>query len=270
MEYLIAVDLEGVNNVKGEPYFSLHTGKKDYDVAVEQAVLEVNMAIKALFDGGATKVVVWDNHWLGENLDFSKIDPRAERQNEMLSCQRRFEFAKNHNFAGAVYIGYHSRAGSINGILSHTYSGTDIQYMKVGGKAYGEFEFDTTCASVYGIKPLFASGDSVFIEQVKEFSPATVTVVTKKALGRNEAEFYDNETVLRNIYEGVLASLKKEIPIVTIPLPAEIEIRYTRSEMAKKEILDQKERYNRDFTYGEDAHVIKYYCMDIEDIKHSL
>ena len=78
MEYLIAVDLEGIGGVVGLPNQTLN-GSPDYEVAKENAVKEINAATKALFDGGATKVCVWDNHGGGGNLDFSKIDPRVEK-----------------------------------------------------------------------------------------------------------------------------------------------------------------------------------------------
>lgn len=81
MEYLIAVDLEGVNNVVGYPYSGLSEGTEEYNKATEQAVLEINAAVKALFDGDATKVYVWDNHGSGKNIDFTKVDSRAENIN---------------------------------------------------------------------------------------------------------------------------------------------------------------------------------------------
>ena len=216
MEYLIAVDLEGVNFVKGDAYVGLGKEVSDYKIAIEQAVLEINSAINALFDGGATKVVVWDNHGGGNNIDFSKIDARAEKQPIIAPCVNRFEFCKNYNFVGCVFIGYHSKEGSIDGVLAHTYNSSAIQYFKIGGKAYGEFEIDASIASEYGIKPLFASGDSVFIEQVKEFSPETETVITKTAISRNEAIFNDNKEVLSNVYNGVLKAIKKDIPFAKI------------------------------------------------------
>ena len=74
MEYLIAVDLEGIGGVVGEPYKTL-TESRDYKISTENAAREINSAVKALFDNGATKVAVWDNHGGKNNLDFSKISP---------------------------------------------------------------------------------------------------------------------------------------------------------------------------------------------------
>ena len=70
--------MEGVHDVMGEPYnVSVRPISKDtkqYATAVASATKEVNVAIHALFESGATKVFVWDNHAGGGNLDFSKID----------------------------------------------------------------------------------------------------------------------------------------------------------------------------------------------------
>ena len=270
MEYLVVVDLEGVNNVVGDAYSGLGKNIPDYKIATEQAVLEINSAVKALFDGGATSVAVWDNHGGSKNIDFSKVDDRVIKYDQAYPCINRYEFCKNHNFIGAVFIGYHSKEGAINGVLAHTYNSSTIQYFKVGGKAYGEFEIDATLMSAYGIKPLFASGDSVFIKEVKEFSPLTEVVETKKALGRNKAQFNDNSVVLQNIYNGILKAMQKDIPLAKIPLPNDIEIRYTRTERATEVITEQKTLFNRDFTYGEDAHIIKGYLNNTEDLKHSI
>ena len=270
MEYLIAVDLEGVNNVVGEPYSGLSKNTSEYVKAINQAVLEINATINALFDGGATKVFVWDNHGGGNNLDFSKIDGRAQKLDVVAPCTERFEFCKTHNFKGAIYIGYHSREGSINGVLAHTYNSSTIQYFKIGNNYVGEFELDASISSAYGIAPLFACGDDVFISQVKEFSPSTVTIVTKKATGRNLAIFKNNDALLQEIYNGVKLSLTKNVKPICLPLPNNIEIRYTRTERAKEVIDIQKQNYNRDFTYGEDAHTIVSTVNDIEDLKHSI
>ena len=46
---LLALDLEGVNNVIGEPYSGLGKETEQWYVAREQAVIEVNAAAEALF-----------------------------------------------------------------------------------------------------------------------------------------------------------------------------------------------------------------------------
>ena len=57
---LIACDLEGVNNVVGEPYTGLIKGCEQWAVAKHQAALEINAVAEALFDLGADCVDLWD------------------------------------------------------------------------------------------------------------------------------------------------------------------------------------------------------------------
>ena len=58
---LLALDLEGVNYVVGEPYNGLERDTEQWQVARKQAVSEVNAAADALFDVGVEVVGLWDN-----------------------------------------------------------------------------------------------------------------------------------------------------------------------------------------------------------------
>ena len=102
-QYLVAVDLEGIHGVVGEPYKKL-TASADYFNAVKNATKETNAVVKGLFDGGAELVAVWDNHGNGKNLDFSKIDSRVIRvENPPMEKYERLSFAK-HSFLTVYYI----------------------------------------------------------------------------------------------------------------------------------------------------------------------
>ena len=54
---LIALDLEGVNNVAGEPYSGLYKGSEGWETARRQAALEVNAAACALFASGVIALI---------------------------------------------------------------------------------------------------------------------------------------------------------------------------------------------------------------------
>ena len=220
MEYLIAVDLEGVHGVVGEPYQGLGrvSCPEEYQKAVAAATKEVNAAVAALFDSGATKVCVWDNHGGGGNLDFSLIDSRAQ-QVKPDNSRPRMEFLSEHDFKGLVYIGYHCKDGTINGVLAHTFSSVNMQYYKINGQAKGELDFDTCIAGSYGVPAIFAASDDLCDQQMQECNPDTVTVITKYAKGRNKADFRDSDEVVRDIYEGVKRAVKANIQPITTNAP---------------------------------------------------
>ena len=254
MEYLVAVDLEGIGGVVGDENQSL-TGSADFELAKVNAVKEVNAAVRALFDNGATRVAVWDNHGGGGNLDFSKVDPRVEQIN-WRAFPYRLDFASAYNFRGIIYLGYHAREGTFGGVLAHTYSSVAIQYVKINGAPVGELDIDTYIAATHGIAPLFMASDDVCVAQFKKTSPDTVCVTTKYGKGRNEAVFRDEDTVLQEIYDGVAKSVKADIKPVSISVPFKMEVRYSRAEMAKKMYERALETDAISAEYGEDTHTV--------------
>ena len=268
MEYLIAVDLEGIGGVAGVPYETLN-GSKDYEVAKENAVREINSAVNALFDNGATKVVVWDNHGSGVNLDFSKIDARVEKA-DWRAYPYRLDFADAYNFKGIIYLGYHAREGTFGGVLAHTFSSVAVQYVKINGAPVGELEIDTYIAATHGIAPLLVASDDVCVAQFKKTSPDTVGVITKIGKGRNSAEFKDEDAVLSDIYSGVTKSLKSDIRPVGISCPLQLEVRYTRAEKAAEMYARAMEIDGLTVEYGDDTHTLFFEVRAVSRIPRIL
>lgn len=267
--YLIAVDMEGVHGVVGVPYKGLACELDDYKVAVKSATKEVNTVIKALYDGGADKVYVWDNHGNLDNLDFNLIDKRAEKVHPKSNNFDRIDFVDGLNIKAVFYIGYHSREGSLNGVLAHTYDSTAVQFYKINEKQVGEFDMDAFMAAEYDIPSVFAACDNVCAEQVKQFNKDAVTVITKVGTGRNSAEFRDEEQILKEIYDGVLKALNTKNKVYKIAFPCTFEVRFTRTEFAK-EMLDRMIKDVPQITYGEDAHTLIAKINNIRELKHML
>ena len=65
---LLLTDLEGVNNVVGEPYQGLFKDSEQWHVARKQIAFELNAAAEALFAAGVEKIGVWDCHGGGNNI----------------------------------------------------------------------------------------------------------------------------------------------------------------------------------------------------------
>lgn len=269
MEYLIAVDMEGVHGVFGEPYnvsvYAVGIGTESYAKAVAAATQEVNVVVNALFEKGATRVLVWDNHAARDNLDFSKIDPRAEKL-VLDRTKGRLTFLSDYNFAGIVFIGYHSRAGSVNGIMAHTYNGMDIQYMKINGKQVGEFDIDSFIASEYNVPALFVASDDVCVGQVLEHSPKTVTVVTKIGKGRRKGIPREESEVLKEIDAGVREALERKIEPIKLTFPCSYEIRYSSMDVAEWKMEELSKQFPG-LHYGEDAHTLQVTLQNVDELR---
>lgn len=267
--FLIAVDLEGIHGIVGEPYKKL-TDSADYSVAVENATKEINAVVKGLFDGGAEFVAVWDNHGNGKNLDFSEIDRRVIRvENPPMKKYERLSFAKNISFDGVLYIGYHAKEGTLNGVLAHSYNSESIQYYKVNGVSVGELEIDSWAAAEYGFAPLFCSSDDVGVSQAKEIEPKMQTVITKYGTGRNSAQFRNEEDVISELYEKALKCPDLEIFPKKMMFPSRLEIRFTKSEDALYR-LEKILQYGQNVKFGDDSHVLISTLYSFSDLESFL
>ncbi len=265
MEYLIAVDLEGIGGVVGLPNETL-TGSPDYALSIENATKEINTVVRALFDNGATKVAVWDNHGKGHNLDFSKIDERAVKVCSS-NYPYRLDFAQDFNFAGIIYLGYHAREGTFGGILAHTYSSVAVQYVKIDGKPVGELEIDTYIAGTHGIAPLLTASDKACVDQFALTATDTEFVTTKYGISRNEATLRDEEEILAELYDATVTAMKKDIKPITYPTPLTLEVRFTRAELAAQKLeLARIDDGISDARYGEDTHTVFFTIEKINRI----
>ncbi len=269
-KYLVAVDLEGVYGIVGEPYKGLGLDCSEYQSSTEHAVEEVNAVVKGLFEGGAEAVAVWDNHGGRDNLDFSKIDNRVVKVRNVPSGKYvRLGFADDWKFDGILYIGYHAKEGSLNGVLAHTYNSKAIQYYKVNGVSVGELDIDSWAAAERGIAPLFCSSDKVGTDQALSIEPKMQTVITKYGTGRNTAIFRDKDEVLEEMYEKALACTKLSISPRKLTFPAKFEIRYTRAEDAEKK-LKQVLSYGQEMRFGEDSHTLVGSLRSFADLEDYL
>lgn len=267
--YLIAVDMEGVHGVVGVPNMGLKKELDDYKIAVASATKEVNMVIRALYDTGADNVYVWDNHGNQDNLDFNFIDNRACKVNPKSNGRERLDFVDGLDVKGVLYIGYHSREGSFNGVLAHTYDSEAIQYYEINGKQVGEFDMDAYMAAEYGIPSLFSACDNVCCEQIKEFDDKITTVVTKIGQGRNSAIFKDENELLQEIYVSVKKALKNGVVAKKLHFPVTFKVRFTRMEFAK-EMYERMIKDVPQLKWGEDSHTIKAEINNIQELKFML
>ena len=270
--YLIAVDIEGIHGVVGEP-FKTATEAFDYGLALKNAAKEANAVARALFDSGAEKVAVWGNHGNPNNLAYEDLDPRVEiipRNTERLKKRYYFIEGAEKGYDGQFLIGYHAREGTLGGVLAHTYSSVSFQYFKLNGEYVGEVEYDSYIAgTMHGFPTLLVGSDHACCEQIKKTLPNTVTVVTKYGKNRNTAELIDSETVLSDFYQKTLEAVKDPPAPLTIQFPCELEIRITRMEEAEGKLAKYLE-LGMDAGYGEDAHTVHITLRNVQEMQYVL
>ncbi len=264
---LIACDLEGVNNVVGEPYLGLGKSSEQWEIARRQAPVEINAVAEAFFELGAERVDLWDNHGGGGNIDATDLDSRIKLLEPNLKLNRMY-FADEYDCV--CYFGYHAMEGTLGGVLAHTMNSKKNQYYKLNGKYIGEIDMDAYIAASHGVPSCLFVGGDIACAQALRAVPGIVTVVTKKEISRNEAVFRDNGELVNEIKSKAKDVLEKDIPMQNLCYPATFEKSFKRIEDAAEYIkkilsLGIDAKYLDDEILGKDAHSVVSVINNIDE-----
>jgi len=182
MKVFISVDMEGISGLVRWADV-IRTGI-DFARNRRLMTLDANAAIAGAFDGGATEVVVEENHGVEELCDLllDEIDPRC-RVIRGAGRPAATTMAGLDSGVGVVLlVGHHARAGSRPGIMAHTVSYEQFKAVRVNGKDCGEPEIFTIRAGEMSVPVGLIAGDQVVIEQVRHRAPWVEAVEVKRAL----------------------------------------------------------------------------------------
>jgi D-amino peptidase len=225
MKFMIGVDCDGAACVVGEPGRAL-SDSCDYAFSRGQATREADAAARALFECGAEKVVIWDNHGSGANLDYHLMDARCDFAIGS-GFGRRWP-GLDSGYAGVLMIGYHAMQGTPGGVLAHTCSSSAYRWIKMGGREVGEIALDAAVAGEFGVPLILVASDECGCEEARRFVPWVQTVATKRGVGRNAAFSPSPARVQDNISAGVAAAVGqlKEMRTFAFAQPLDMELCY--------------------------------------------
>jgi D-amino peptidase len=204
LKIYISADMEGLGGVVSERQVS--SGKSEYEPFREFMTAEVNAAIEAAIEAGATEIVVSDSHGSGQNILVDKLHPEGRL---VRSFPRELDMMHgiDGSFDAAIFVGYH--AGEWRpGVLSHTMDGNIIE-LKLNGVNMGEPGFNAAIAGHFGVPVAAASGDQVMIDDLKRLVPGLEGAEVKYAYGRTSALTLHPTKVRQLIREATLNGLSR-------------------------------------------------------------
>jgi len=223
LKVYISADMEGIAGIVSME----QTGPGyDYDWARHLMTAEVNAAVGAAFDAGATEVMVNDAHGSHTNIRADELDPRATLVTGTPTPRGMMEGIDS-TFGAVMFIGYHARAGTTAAIIDHTYTLTILD-VTLNGTHVGEYGLAAALAGYYGVPVVFMSGDHAATEQVRSYIPGVETVSVKDAIGRFAAHTMNPQAARTAIAAGVRTALARRAQIqpvrLTAPITMEVEL----------------------------------------------
>ena len=185
LKIYISADMEGVGGVVTSQQTSL--GGLEYQRFRHFMTAEVNAAIGAAFEAGATEIVVSDSHGNGQNLLVEELHPEARL---IRSWPRPLLMVQgiDESFDAAIFIGYHSAEQTAEASLAHTFSGGKIFEIRINGISVPEAGFNAATAGYFGVPVVMISGDQTIIQQTRSLLGDVEAAVVKKAFGNTSAE----------------------------------------------------------------------------------
>lgn len=240
MKILILTDLEGISGI--DSFEMIQKTSPDFYYCRERLMMDLNAAVCGACDGGATEVYVIDGHNGSTSFIDEMLDPRAVK----IKCPIR-KFLDNNDicFEGAMHVGCHAMAGTMNGFLDHTQSSMTWHNYYVNGRKTGEIGQFAMEAAHYNIPVVLVTGDTAACAEAKDFLGDIECVSVKQGIGRNRAKLIDNDEALEMIRAAACRSIKLigNTKLFKPILPAEIRLELNRSdycdEIANKEGVER-------------------------------
>jgi D-amino peptidase len=170
---------------------------------------DVNAAIDGALEGGASEVVVTDGHGSGTNILIEQLDRRAKLNAGNASPFAMVQGIESGDFQGVIFVGYHARSGSADGILAHTWSSSRVSRVWINQVEMGEYGLNGALCGYYGAAVLMITGDQTACDQASALLGDLETVEVKQATSFFSAECLPPEIAQQKIHTAAVLAVQR-------------------------------------------------------------
>ena len=180
LKVFISVDMEGISGVVSGKECS--SSGPDYDYFRRLMTLETNAAVEGALKAGATEIVVRDGHGSKTNILPELLHERAKLLRGVTDRPENMMLGIDESFDAVIFVGYHAKAGTEEGVIAHTSTGNVID-LSINGVSLPEAGYNALIAGLYDVPVVLVAGDNWICSQVKDLFGEIATVETKLGLG---------------------------------------------------------------------------------------
>ena len=220
LKIFISVDMEGVTGVVNGD--DARRSGKDYNYFRQTMTREANAAIEGALAAGATEIIVRDSHGSALNLLPELLHRSSKLIRDWSGGPISMMEGIDESYDAAVFVGYHARAGTPNGVLDHTSSGS-VTDVSVNGHSLPETGYNALIAGYYNVPVAFVAGDKAVCDQAKELLGAVETVAVKEGIGAAALNLHP-EVAREQIRAGVERALRNLSKYKPYKLPAPLTL----------------------------------------------
>jgi len=147
---------------------------------------DINSVIQGAIREGVTEVVISEGHANMRNVLLEELHPAARVVRGPAAwvqkplCQ---VAGLDDSFDLGFFVGFHSRAGTHNGLLSHTWAGAVVHRLLINGLEAGETLIDAALLGEQGVPVALVCGADDVAREAKADLGEVETAIVKEALG---------------------------------------------------------------------------------------
>lgn len=258
LKIYISADMEGVAGVvTGE---QLGPSGFEYERFRGFMTQEVNAAVQAALEAGATEVVVSDSHGNGQNLLIEKLPKNVT---VVRSWPRPLMMMQglDETFDAAIFIGYHAGTTNPQGVRAHTMSSATFADVRLNGLPMPEAGVNAAIASQFNVPVIMISGDDVAVQEAASLLGNIEAATVKWAYGFHSARTLTPAAATELIHEKTKKAIAriKEFKPYKLKTPLTLDIRFKNYRPA--EMLSYLSIVQRT-----DAHSIKFIGKDMAEV----
>jgi len=258
MKIYISSDMEGV--VGAVTAEQLGPTGFEYQRFREFMTQEVNAAIEAAFEAGATEVVVSDSHGNGQNLLIEKL-PKNIMLVRAFPRPLMMMQGIDETFAGVIFLGYHSSTTNPQGVRAHTISSARLADVRLNNISMSEGGINAAVAGYFNVPVIMISGDDAAVKEVTALLGDVEGAVVKRSYGFHSAITIMPEAAYALIREKVKKAIGriKEFKPYKLKTPVQLDVRFKN--YRPSEVLSYLSIVERT-----DAHSIRFMGKDMIEV----
>jgi D-amino peptidase len=258
LKVYISADLEGVVGVvTGD---QLGPGGFEYGRFRQFMTNEVNAAIEAARDMGATEILVSDSHGNGENLLMEQLPDDIQLVRAWPRPLMMMEGIDD-SFDAAIFIGYHASTTNTRGVRAHTISSASLTAVRINGVDMMEASINAAIAGDFGVPVVMISGDDATVEEAQQVIGDMEGAVVKWNYGFHSARTIMPEASYALIGERVRAALGRIDDFEPYVMDGPVELEIAFKNYLPAEVMAYLPNVDR-----VDAHTIRFIGQDMTEI----
>ncbi len=258
MKLYISADIEGVCGVTSWSETDLLNHESHQFIA--EWTKEIQAVVYTALEMGFRQIYIKDAHDTGRNLKHESFPPETKLIRGWSGHPYGMVEGIEKGFDAAVFVGYHSKAGSNTNPISHTLFPKKVRTIKINGEIASEFLIYYYACAYEKVPVVLVTGDKGLCKDVNRINPYISTVATKEGFGGATINYSPIE-VCKQIKAQTKIALDNNVknPIV-LPQTFDIELVFVK----------HADAYRASFYKGasafEDGFTVKYRTKDYFDV----